>query len=119
MAEESYTAAKFFNNAKARPSCQIICFHCHQAVKKYLSALEQESRARNVRSRNLQALAKPLLSGSADWAAIRPALQRLDRYDDDFTYPGHVATRADAGAALKACRSIRSGIRLRLGLPKR
>jgi hypothetical protein len=36
-----------------------------------------------------------------------------------FRYPGHIATRSDARAALKSCRSLRIEVRFSLGLPKK
>jgi hypothetical protein len=38
-------------------------------------------------------------------------------FDAQFRYPGHTATKADARQALKACRSVRTEVRLSLGLP--
>lgn len=119
LAEASFTCLELLNTQKHKASLRIICFHCHQTVKKYLSALQEERGTQAARSCNFRVRAKPLLSGSPRWSSIEPALQSLNRYDEDFTYPGHVATRTDAREALKACRSIRSEIRLSLGLNKK
>ncbi len=68
---------------------------------------------------NLTALVSLLLHHHPLWAAFNPSLLLLNNYAVKFRYPGHIATRADAREALKACGSIRSEVRLSLGLPKK
>jgi hypothetical protein len=54
-----------------------------------------------------------------DFDVANALLRRLNDYAVKFRYPGHVATRTDAREALKVCRSIRTDVRLSIGLPRK
>ena len=94
-------------------------FHCQQCVEKYLKARLEEAGLPVPKVHSLTALLALLLPLEPLWASFNPTLLLLNNYAVKFRYPGHVATRADARAAVKACRSIRAEIRHSLGLPRK
>lgn len=119
-AEEDYTIAGLALRSRTRkPTANAIGFHCQQCVEKYLKARMVEDGAPVIKTHDLQALLNQLLVRHPLWAAFHITLGNLTNYAVKFRYPGHVATRADARAALKACRSIRAEVRASLGLPKK
>jgi HEPN domain-containing protein len=96
-----------------------IGFHCQQCVEKCLKARLEEAAQNVPKTHDLVVLLQLLLAIEPLWAAFAPALRRLNDYAVKFRYPGHVATRADARQALKACRSIRADVRSSLRLPRK
>jgi HEPN domain-containing protein len=118
LAEASYTAAKHFARSHKALS-RSLCFHSREAVRKYLIALLEETDVPVNRASSLTGLASPLFTRLPNLSAAESELLQLNRFDGRVLYPGHVATRADARAALKACRTIRAEVRHSLGLPKR
>lgn len=119
FAEADFKAATALFRSRARNVGNIIGFHCQQCVEKYLKARLEEESQPVPKIHSLTALLGLLLPKEPLWAAFNPSLLLLNNYAVKFRYPGHVATRADARAALKACRSIRAEVRLSLGLPKK
>lgn len=119
-AEEDFEAAvALFRRRAKRPTTNVIAFHCQQCVEKYLKARLAEGGLVVPKVHDLMLLLQRNLPAEPLWAAFSPALRGLNDYAAKFRYPGHVATRADARAALKACRSIRAEVRQSLGLPKK
>jgi len=86
-------------------------------LKKYLKAGLEEAGMNVPKTHDLVVLLQLLLPTKPLWVTFAPALRRLNDYAVKFRYPGHLATKADARQALKACRSIRADVRLSLGLP--
>jgi HEPN domain-containing protein len=119
-AEEDFdVASSQFRRRTKKPTANAIGFHCQQCAEKYLKARLEEAGLPVPKVHNLSALLALLLPHHPLWAAFNSALLLLNNYAVKFRYPGHVATRADARAALKACRAIRAEVRLSLGLPKK
>lgn len=119
-AEEDFdVASSQFRRRTRKPTANSIGFHCQQCVEKYLKARLEELVLPVPKVHNLTALVSLLLHHHPLWAAFNPSLLLLNNYAVKFRYPGHIATRADAREALKACGSIRSEVRLSLGLPKK
>lgn len=118
-AEEDFVIANLaFKSRTRKPTANAIGFHCQQCVEKYLKACLEEKGAHIPKIHSLSALLSLLLPAHPLWAAFNPSMLMLTNYAVKFRYPGHAATRADARAALKACRSLRAEIRVCLGLPK-
>lgn len=119
FAEADFKAAGSLMRSRARNISNIIGFHCQQCIEKYLKARLEEEGVPPPKVHSLTALLGLLLPKEPLWASFTPSLLLLNNYAVKFRYPGQIATRADARAALKACRSIRAEVRLSLGLPKR
>mgnify|MGYP003704437159 CR=1 FL=1 len=116
FAEESYCAAVLLIKSRARRSPNnVICFYSHQCVERYLKCRLTEGGA-NFGDSKLISLFKQTLGLEPSWCRFVDSVTALKSYTADFLYPGHVATRDDARAALKICRSFRKEARLALGL---
>ena len=119
-AEEDFEVALTqFRRRTKRPTTNAICFHCQQCAEKYLKARLEEAGSGIPKVHDLALLLQHLLPIEPLWASYAPMLRGLNDYAVKFRYPGHVATQADARAALKGCRSIRAEVRLSLALPKK
>ena len=117
-AEEDFDVAAALMRRRTKTAANSIGFHCQQCVEKYLKARLEEAGLNAPRTHDLVVLLQLLLPVEPLWASFAPALRRLNDYAVKFRYPGHVTTRADARQALEACRSLRSDVRLSLGLPR-
>ncbi|MCL4786525.1 MAG: HEPN domain-containing protein [Verrucomicrobia bacterium] len=119
-AEEDFAVANLaFRSRTRKPTASSIGFHCQQCIEKYLKAQMVEDGTPVIKTHDLQTLLNRLVSRHPLWAGFHAPLGNLTDCAVKFRYPGHTATRADARAALKACRSIRAEIRASLGLPKK
>lgn len=112
-------ASSQFRLRTKRSTANAICFHCQQCVERYLKARLVEAGLDIPRTHDLVLLLQRLSPIEPLWTAFAPSLRGLNDYAVKYRYPGHIATRADAREALKACRSIRVEVRLSLGLPKK
>ncbi len=119
FAEEDFDVANALMRRRTKTAANSIGFHCQQCVEKYLKARLEEAGLAVPKVHSLSALLGLLLPIEPLWASFNPTLLLLNNYAVKFRYPGHVATRADALAALKACRSVRVEVRVSLGLPKK
>ena len=118
-AEEDFEVATTLFRRRKQTAANTIGFHCQQCVEKYLKARLEEVGLPVPKVHHLPMLLTLLLPQQPLWATFKPALLGLNNYAVKFRYPGHIATRADAQAALKACRAIRAEVRLSLNLPKK
>jgi HEPN domain-containing protein len=94
------------------------CFHCQQAVEKYMKARLTEAGLPCPRTHDLPTLLQLLLPVEPLWKSYEPAAKSLTDYAVNFRYPGNSATSAEAKAALKYCRSLRAEARRSMGLKK-
>ena len=118
-AEDDFEAAGILFRRRTRTAANTMAFHCRQSAEEYLKVRLKKLRLRVPRTHHLVALVGLLLPSHPPRAAFNPALLLLNNYAAEFRDPGHVATRADARVALRACRSIRAEVRASLGLPKK
>ncbi len=118
-AEEDFDVATALLRRRTKTAANSIGFHCQQCIEKYMEARLEEAGLIAPKTHDLVALLQLLLPIEPLWAALAPASRGLNDYAVRFRYPGHVATRADARQALKACRSIRGDVRSALGLPRK
>jgi HEPN domain-containing protein len=94
------------------------CFHCQQAVEKYLKARLMAAGIRFPRTHDLAALLALLLPIDPLWQSFDKACNTLTKYAVDVRYPGDDATKRDALQALKLATAIRREARLALGLKR-
>lgn len=119
FAEADFKAASSLNRSRAKHIANIIGFHCQQCIEKYLKARLEEESLPVPKVHSLTALLGLLLAKEPLWASFAPSLLLVNNFAVKFRYPGHGATRSDAQAALKACRSVWAEVRLSLSLPKK
>ncbi|MSU59493.1 MAG: HEPN domain-containing protein [Pedosphaera sp.] len=117
--EDFFIASLAFRARTKQQTHNSVGFHCQQCVEKYFKARLVEAGQVIPKVHDLLLLLQRLLPVEPLWSPFAPALRGLNDYAVKFRYPGHIATRADARSALKACRSIRTEVRLSLGLPKK
>jgi HEPN domain-containing protein len=93
-----------------------VCFHHQQSAEKYLKARLEEPNIRSPKTHDLDKLLSLLLPVEPFWAALLPALLRLNDSAMEFRYPGHAATAQDVKAARRDARAVRKEVRLSLGI---
>jgi len=118
-AEEDFEVASALMRRRTKTGANSIGFHCQQCVEKYFKARLEEAGTSTPRTHDLVVLLQLLLASEPLWASFAPVLRRLNDYAVKFRYPGHLATRADARQAIKACRAVRAEVRHSLGLPRK
>ena len=103
--------------AKQKPPLRdLVCFHCQQAVEKYLKGLLEEGRQPVPKTHDLEKLLELLLPHDAKLEPLRRSLVSLTRYAVEFRYPGLRATRRRMEAALRSAKRARQEIRQLLNM---
>jgi HEPN domain-containing protein len=92
------------------------CFHCQQAVEKYLKARLIDAGIAFPRTHDLAALLALLLPQDPLWQSFDVACQTLTQFAVNTRYPGDDATKREAVEALKFATAIRREARLALGV---
>jgi HEPN domain-containing protein len=105
--------------ARKHPNWDSACFHAQQCVEKYLKARLQEEDIQFSKTHFLPVLLDLLLPVEPLWDAWREELTALSACAISFRYPGASASKAEARAAVAACKKLRADIRRSLGLRPR
>lgn len=103
---------------KDRPH-DAVCFHCQQAIEKYLKAILANAGLHVPRTHNLVLLWSLLPSAPVFAAAPDPAMARLTIAAVEYRYPGRSATARQSREAVRVMRDLRRLCRMGLGLPLR
>jgi HEPN domain-containing protein len=115
-AEEDAEAAR--DLAVRRPPLRdIVCFHCQQAVEKYLKALLQELSISFPKTHDLEVLLDLLLPHAPTLNTLRRRLDALSNFAVEYRYPVVRATTRQMQTALRTMDRVRTELRARLGLP--
>jgi len=93
-----------------------VCFHCQQAVEKYLKAVLQELGVTVPRTHDLDTLLLLLLPHDYSLRSLRRGLRTLSRYAVEYRYPFERATTRQARSALATMERVRTSLRAQLGL---
>ena len=114
-AEEDWQVA---NEVAGRrpPHRNAACFHCQQAVEKYLKALLQELGLAVPRTHNIKQLIDLLVPHEATLSRFRRSGGSLTKYAVEYRYPGERATTRQMQAALRTMKRVRTELRARLSL---
>lgn len=115
--EHDFLAALDLGRRRKRPLHDMVCFHCQQAVEKYLKARLEEASIHFPKTHDLESLLHLLVPIEPLWTALLPATRRLKPFGVLIRYPGNDATKSQAKQALLDCKAIRSEVRLSLGMP--
>lgn len=101
---------------KSRKANEIICFHCQQAVEKYLKALLVYGNIYFEKSHNLWVLAKKAMQLEPNFRLFEKQLKTLDAYYISTRYPGEAVeiSRAEAKEALNTTKELIGFTKLRL-----
>jgi HEPN domain-containing protein len=117
-ADADYLAAQNLL-ASRRLVADPICFHCQQAVEKYLKAVLQELGLPIDRTHDLLVLVNQLMAVDKSWRSFRRGIQTLTRYAVEYRYPLATATTRQARAAFVKAGRFRDEVYKRLGIRKR
>ena len=88
-AESDYQAALALSRRRKLTFHDEACFHCQQSAEKYIKARLEEANIRFQKTHDLDMLLQYVLPVEPLWAALLPALLRLNRYAVRFRYPGN------------------------------
>jgi len=115
-AEGDYRTAEREWRVRKSPNYDAVCFHAQQCAEKYLKAflLQRQIPFRPIH--DLEVLLGSTIPVSPEFEFVRDLLLLLNDYAVDIRYPGEVATKDEAHAAIKAIRTVRTFVRQRLGL---
>ena len=117
-AEADLVAARQLTAAKPRVN-DPICFHCQQAIEKYLKALLQELRVPIPRIHDLDDILDLLIPRDSTLQRLRRGLNLLTQYAVEYRYPGMTANSRQANSAIRLAENVRKEIRIRLGIRER
>ena len=78
----------------------IVCYHCQQAVEKYLKGHLQELGTPISKTHNLKALVNLILPSDPTIKSLRPQVHPLTKFAVDYRYPGYCADRRKSLRAL-------------------
>jgi HEPN domain-containing protein len=98
------------------PLHDMVCYHCQQAVEKYVKALINELALPIPKIHDLERLLAVLAPHDGTVLVLRPAIDGLIEYAVEYRYPGLRATKRQATVALTKMEQVRTHIRRRLGL---
>ena len=116
-AEGDWTSAHLLYRARKYPNYDGSCFHAQQCAEKYLKARLEEAGVDFPRTHNLVHLLSLALTPEPSWTMLDLDVQNLTIHAVAIRYPGPSASRSDARDAIANCRSVRSAVRMALGLP--
>jgi HEPN domain-containing protein len=114
-AEEDVQAARELA-ARQPPLRDIVCFHCQQAVEKYLKALLQELSISFSKTHDLEQLLDLVLPRAPTLNPLRRRVDALTNFAVEYRYPIVRATTRQMQAALRTMERARTELRARLGL---
>ena len=115
-AESDYQAALALSRLRKLTFHDEACFHCQQSAEKYIEARLEEADIRFQKTHDLDMLLQGVLPVEPMWAALLPALLRLNRYAVRFRSPGNEATAKNAKDSVKDAKTVRKEVRLAPGL---
>jgi HEPN domain-containing protein len=115
-AEGDFHTADREARVRKAPNYDAVCFHAQQCAEKYLKAYLQERGQPFPRVHDLIELLELVLPYDGTFELQRELLKELDGYAVEFRYPGELATKEDARAALRTMKTVRGFVRSRLEL---
>jgi len=115
-AEGDFQTAERELRTRRAPNYDAACFHSQQCVEKYLKAFLIQHQISFRLKHDLEILLELIKPISPDFEFLRDLLLLLNDYAVDIRYPGEVATKEEARAAIKAMRVVRTFVRQKLGL---
>lgn len=105
-AEADASGAEVLLKSRRREINDLICFHCQQAVEKYIKARLQEADARFPKTHDLSQLIALVIPHDPLWGVLCDSLRDLDSYAVETRYPGRSASRQAAREAMRIMRRV-------------
>jgi HEPN domain-containing protein len=94
-----------------------ICFHCQQAIEKFLKGMLAEYGLPIQKTHDLTILLAQLLPADPTLRSLRRGLKGVTRYAVEYRYPGMNTSARQAQAAYRKALLVRMEVQKRLGLP--
>jgi HEPN domain-containing protein len=108
MADDDFDSAKILNES-ARKHHEIICYHCAQAIEKYLKGYLIYQDVVPPKTHDLLFLNKCCIEKDERFEEIKIDCGYINRYCNDIRYPHkYEVTEADVHYSLKAVEKIKS-----------
>lgn len=115
-AEDDYQVAQREMRSRGKKSYDAICFHCQQAIEKYMKAFLYAKKVDFPKTHNLIELLRLCSPLDGSFEMYKDLLIELDRYGVRYRYPGVSAEKEDAKSALSGAKSLREFLRTKLGI---
>lgn len=106
-AEGDYRTALRERRVRKDPNHDAVCFHTQQCIEKYLKAILTEHEITFPKIHDLVKLGEMCLYITPELKSLEAELDLLSRYAIAFRYPGAIATKEEAKAAIKAMEKVR------------
>lgn len=115
-AEGDYLVARREIRARGERNYDAVCFHCEQAVEKYMKAYLLKKGVDFPKTHNLIELHELCLALDGSFEIQRDLLLELNQYGVRYRYPGVTAEKEDAKLAMAHAETVRAFLRAKLGL---
>ena len=106
-AEHDYQAVDILLKQRTNFLPDIICYHVHQCIEKYLKGLLAKHEIKIPKTHDLIFLVDELQKKESDLELMRDILRKLNRFAVEMRYPGESATRREAIEAARQIKEIR------------
>ena len=113
-AEEDYQALLILFQQRRRFLSDVICYHAHQSIEKYLKGLLAMGGIKVPKTHNLIFLEEQLIKNHPELELIKDSLRNLNQYAVELRYPGERATKEEAKQAVSQAKEIRKILLVKL-----
>jgi len=108
IADDDFDSAEILNQA-TRKHYEIICYHCAQAVEKYLKGYLEYKDIIPEKTHNLTYLYSICMDNDNRFINIKTECDFLNKFANDIRYPNRYETNEnDAGFCIKAVKKIKN-----------
>ncbi len=115
-AEDNYLSALALSRRRKQPVPDVVCNQSQQCAEKYLKAFLVLHKIHFRKIHDMEQLKDLVAKVDPDIRSIHASLAALNPYGIDIRYPGLEATVAEAKEAVKAMKTVRKFMRIKLVL---
>ena len=115
-AEDDFKVASTLMRSRTAKVPDAICFHYQQCAEKLLKARLCEDGIMFPKTHDLVELIRLLSASYPLWSCLSTAATNLNAYAVATRYPGDTASLAEAKAAMKDCKAIRTEVLASFGI---
>ena len=113
-AEQDYQTVMILLRQERNFLPDVICYHSHQCVEKYLKGLLSKHGIKVPKTHDLVFLADQLRTGDPELELMKDVLRDFNRFAVEMRYPGESATKKEAKQAAKQLKEIRKILLVKL-----
>jgi HEPN domain-containing protein len=108
IADDDFDSAKILNES-ARKHCEIICYHCAQAIEKYLKGYLAWNDIIPEKTHNLAYLNRICVGQDKIFEDVKTECAIINRYSNDIRYPHeYEVNETDVNFSMNAVEKIRN-----------